>query len=179
MIEHRIVKLIKFGNSLTPTIQLSLVIIFGLVKSGIDLGLAISSHATQGPIGLALEALESSVFLLSCFVIFLYLPSPNKMLSIKTFNKVDDDLEPCKMPEPPKCAEFIVGLFVKKRYRAGILQDLEADFLKDIESGLSLGRARWRYWSSALSSAGPQMWAAVQRIGFIGAAADLAKRLLG
>jgi hypothetical protein len=87
------------------------------------------------------------------------------------------DVQP--RPEPPSWAEFIVGLCVKKRYRNGLLQSLEEDFIKDIASGRSLRRARLRYWSAALRSVGPQLWAAIKRIGFIGAATEFAHRFFG
>jgi len=84
-----------------------------------------------------------------------------------------------QVPEPPRAAEFLVGLFAKKRYRNGLLQNLEEDFNNDIVSGMSIWRARWRYRSAALNSIGPQFWMFVKRIGLVTAAfAEFARRLL-
>jgi hypothetical protein len=83
-----------------------------------------------------------------------------------------------QVPEPPQAAEFLVGLFAKKRYRNGLRQNLEEDFNNDIVSGMSIWRARSRYWSAALNSIGPQFWMFVKRIGLVTAFAEFARRLL-
>ena len=80
--------------------------------------------------------------------------------------------------EPPIIAEFLVGLFAKRRYRNGLLQSLEADFESDLAAGASVRRARSKYWSAALRSIWPQAKAWAKRIGIIGLIADYARRLL-
>ena len=81
--------------------------------------------------------------------------------------------------EPPRTAEFLVGLFAKKRYRKAVLRDLAEDFDSNLASGLSLDRAKRRYWAAALSSIGPQGLAALKRIGFVGLVFDYARRWMG
>jgi len=81
--------------------------------------------------------------------------------------------------EPPPVAEFLVGLFAKKRYRNSILSDLAEDFESDIASGISLDRAKRRYWAGALNSIGPQALAAVKRLGFWGLLVEAARRITG
>ncbi|CCJ06505.1 Hypothetical protein BN69_1054 [Methylocystis sp. SC2] len=83
------------------------------------------------------------------------------------------------MREPPLFAEFLVGLFAKKRYRASLLQCLDEDFRNDIVSGISLRRAKWRYWAAAVHTIFPQLWAAIKRIGVIGIVADYVRGKLG
>jgi hypothetical protein len=61
--------------------------------------------------------------------------------------------------EPPIVAEFLVGLCVKRRYRNGVRQNLKEDFENDLAAGASERRARWNYWSGALNSIGPRLWA--------------------
>lgn len=80
---------------------------------------------------------------------------------------------------PPGLAEFFVGLLSKKRYRNGLLQSLDEDFQNDLSAGVSLRRAQLRYWAAALNSTGPQLWAAVRRIGLIGIVADYIRAKLG
>ena len=75
--------------------------------------------------------------------------------------------------EPPRTAEFLVGLFAKKRYRKAILSDLAEDFDNNIAAGMSLNRAKRRYWAAALNSIGPQLLAAVKRIGIWGSSSRL------
>ena len=65
------------------------------------------------------------------------------------------DAQDQEQNEPPRTAEFLVGLFAKKRYRNAILRDLAEDFDSDIASGMSLDRAKRRYWAAALNSIGP------------------------
>ncbi|MDQ6867340.1 MAG: hypothetical protein M3178_02620 [Pseudomonadota bacterium] len=83
-----------------------------------------------------------------------------------------------KITEPPIIPEFLVGLFVKRRYRNGLLQNLEDDFESNLAAGATVRRARRKYWSAALHSIGPQLFAAAKRIGIIGLIADYARRLL-
>jgi len=72
-------------------------------------------------------------------------------------------------PEPPAVAEFLIGLFANnRRYGRAILSDLDEDFQNDIESGMTMARARRRYRSAALKSMGPQLCAAVKRTGIVG-----------
>jgi hypothetical protein len=87
--------------------------------------------------------------------------------------KQDHEILACNNSvEPPQLAEFLVGLLAKKRYRAGLLQSLDDDFQNDLINGLSLRRAQARYWAAALNSIGPQLWAAIKRVGVIGILAD-------
>jgi len=81
-----------------------------------------------------------------------------------------------KISDPPGGAEFLVGAFSKKRYRAALLQALSEDFGGDLAAGMSLRRARLRYWAAALNSIGPQMLAALKRIGVVGLVFDAARR---
>lgn len=80
--------------------------------------------------------------------------------------------------EPPRAAEMIVGALTKKRYRGALLADLDEEFHRGLSSGMSVKRARMRYWAAALNSIGPQLWAAARRIGLLGILADYARRLL-
>jgi hypothetical protein len=81
--------------------------------------------------------------------------------------------------EPPHLVEFLVGLFAKKRYRESLLQCLDQDFQKDINNGMSLRRAEWRYRAAAARSIFPQVCAAIKRIGVIGMLADYVRGKLG
>jgi hypothetical protein len=81
--------------------------------------------------------------------------------------------------EPPRLAEFLVGVFAKKRYRVAILSDLGEDFDRDITAGMSISRARWRYRAAALRSIGPQAYAALKRLGFVGLVFEAARRWIG
>lgn len=81
--------------------------------------------------------------------------------------------------EPPRLAEFLVGLFAKRRYRNAILRDLAEDFDSNLASGMTPNRAKWRYWAAALNSIGPQALAALKRIGIVGFLFDYARRLMG
>ncbi len=84
-----------------------------------------------------------------------------------------------ELQEPPRLAEFLVGLFVKKRHRNDILGGLAEDFNNDLAAGMSLRRAKRRYWAAALNSIGPQALAALKRIGFVGVVFDYARRWMG
>jgi len=89
-----------------------------------------------------------------------------------------EDLE--EAPEdPPRAAEFIIGVFAKKRYRKSILSDLAEDFALDIASGMSIRRARRRYWAAAVASVAPQAYAALKRIGVLGLLLEAARRFIG
>jgi hypothetical protein len=81
--------------------------------------------------------------------------------------------------EPPKIAEFMVGLFAKKRYRQAILSDLAEGFDSDLTAGMSVSRANRRYWSAAVNSIVPQALAAIKRIGLVGLVFDYARRWMG
>jgi hypothetical protein len=81
-------------------------------------------------------------------------------------------------PEPPILAEFLVGLCAKRRYRNGLLQNLEEKFESNLANGATIRRARRNYWAAALNSIGPQLLAAAKRVGIIGLIADYARRLL-
>lgn len=81
--------------------------------------------------------------------------------------------------DPPRLAEFFVGLLAKTHYRASLLQCLEEDFRNDLAADISLRRAKRRYWAAALNSIGPQFWAAIKRIGVIGVVADYVRGKLG
>ncbi|TLG78651.1 hypothetical protein [Methylocystis sp. B8] len=84
-----------------------------------------------------------------------------------------------KIHNPPALAEFLVGLFAKPKYRTSFLQCLDEDFRSDINAGMPLSRARWRYRAAALNSVGPQLWVAIKRIGVIGIVADYVRRKFG
>jgi hypothetical protein len=81
--------------------------------------------------------------------------------------------------EPPRIAEFLVGLFAKKRYRKAILSDLAEDFDSDLAAGMSVNHAGRRYWAAALNSIIPQALAALKRIGLVGLVFDYARRWMG
>ena len=81
--------------------------------------------------------------------------------------------------EPPKVAEIMVALFAKKRYRKAILSDLAEDFDSDLAAGMPLDRAERRYWAAALNSIGPQLLAAVKRLGIWGLIVEVARRING
>jgi hypothetical protein len=79
--------------------------------------------------------------------------------------------------EPPGVAELLVGCFIpKKRYREALLDDLDEVFQRDLSKGMTVGRARRRYWGRALPSIGPQLRGAAKRIGIFGLIADYARR---
>jgi hypothetical protein len=80
--------------------------------------------------------------------------------------------------EPPIIAEFLVGLCVNRRHRNGVLQNLEEDFEHDLAAGVSVRRARRKYWAATLNSIGPRLWALAKRVGIIGLIADYGRRLL-
>lgn len=80
---------------------------------------------------------------------------------------------------PPALAEFLVGLFATPKYRTSFLQCLDEDFRSDINAGMPLSRARWRYRAAALNSIGPQVCAWIKRIGVIGILADYVRGKLG
>jgi hypothetical protein len=80
--------------------------------------------------------------------------------------------------DPPRVAEFLLGVFVKKRYRNGLLQSLEEEFHNDLAC-MSLNRAKRRYWAAALNSMGPQMLATVKRLGLIGLVVDYLRNRFG
>jgi hypothetical protein len=85
-----------------------------------------------------------------------------------------------QMPsEPPRLAEFLVGLLAKKRYRNSILRDLAEDFDSNLVSGMSLDRANRCYWAAAINSIVPQALAALKRIGVLGLVFDYARRWMG
>lgn len=81
--------------------------------------------------------------------------------------------------EPPHLVEFLVGVFAKKRYRESLLQCLDEDFQKDINNGMSLRRAKWRYRAAAARTIFPQVCAAIKRVGVIGMLADYVRGKLG
>lgn len=81
--------------------------------------------------------------------------------------------------EPPRLAEFLVGLFAKKRYRNGLLQNLDEEFRDKLAAGISPRRAQMLYWAAAINSIGPQLWAAIKRVGVIGMVADYIRGRLG
>jgi hypothetical protein len=74
--------------------------------------------------------------------------------------------------EPPRVAELLVGWCIKKRYRKALLDDLDEDFQHDLSKGMTVARARLRYWGSVLGSIIPQLLALAKRIGIVGLIAD-------
>jgi hypothetical protein len=81
--------------------------------------------------------------------------------------------------EPPRVAELLVCCLGgrKKRYRRALFDDFDEDFQCDLSKGMTVARARRRYWGRALRSIGPQLWALAKQIGLIGLIADYARRL--
>ncbi|MGD9657198.1 MAG: hypothetical protein AB7U61_06095 [Methylocystis sp.] len=73
----------------------------------------------------------------------------------------------------------MIGLLSKRRYRSGLLYSLNEDFQNDLADGISLSRAKHRYWAAALNSVAPQIWAAIKRFGVIGILADYVRGKLG
>ena len=84
-----------------------------------------------------------------------------------------------QLNEPPRLAEFLVGVFAKKRYRKAILSDLAEDFDSDLAAGISVSHAGRRYWAAALNSIGPQLLAALKRFGFWGLIVEVTRRITG
>jgi hypothetical protein len=80
--------------------------------------------------------------------------------------------------EPPQVAELLVSWCIKKRYRGALLDDLDEVFQRDLTKGMTVARARLRYWGAALHSITPQLLAAAKRIGIFGLITDYARRLL-
>jgi hypothetical protein len=80
--------------------------------------------------------------------------------------------------EPPALAEFLAGLFASKKHRQAVLGDLEEKFNDDLARGISIARARRRYWASALHSVGPLLLASTKKIALIGAVVAAARKLL-
>lgn len=97
---------------------------------------------------------------------------------------VDKDFVVTKTPpvsprtEPPRIAELLVSWCTKKGYREALRDDLDEVFQRDLSNGLTVARARLRYWGGALHSITPQLLAGAKRIGIIGVIADYARRLL-
>jgi hypothetical protein len=81
--------------------------------------------------------------------------------------------------EPPRVAELLVCCLggPKKRYRRALFDDFDEDFQCDLSKGMTVDRARRRYWGRALRSIGPQLWALAKQIGIFGLIADYARRL--
>lgn len=100
------------------------------------------------------------------------------------FNSKPKPLVPASL-EPPGLAEILLCIFAKKRYRNGLLQCHAEVFFADLETGMSLARAKRRYWASVMASVGPQVWpllkrtvwSALKHLGVAAALADLAKHL--
>jgi hypothetical protein len=70
-----------------------------------------------------------------------------------------------------------VSWCTKKRYREALRDDLDEDFQHDLSKGMTVARARLRYWGSVLGSIIPQLLALAKRIGMVGLIADYAHRL--
>jgi hypothetical protein len=79
--------------------------------------------------------------------------------------------------EPPRVAELLVSWCIKKRYREALLDDFDEVFQRDLSKGMTVARARLRYWGGALNSITPQLLAAAKRIGIFGLITDYARRL--
>jgi hypothetical protein len=73
---------------------------------------------------------------------------------------------------PPKLAELLLYIFARAKDIDALAGDLEEYFERDRAEGMSLGRARRRYWGRTIRSIGPQMWQAVKRIGLFGLIAN-------
>jgi hypothetical protein len=101
-----------------------------------------------------------------------------KMATNRGFKLTDTSQNLGQKAEPPILAEFLVGLCAKRRYRTGLLQNLEEDFESNLADGATVRRARRSYWAAALNSIGPQLLASAKRVGIIGLIADYARRLL-
>ncbi len=93
------------------------------------------------------------------------------------------------IPEPPILAELLLGLFAKnEKYRSSISDSLEEMFEADILKGMTVKRARRRYWITTLRSILPQLKQALirgarwsfkwlQRLGFIAILASALKNM--
>jgi hypothetical protein len=79
--------------------------------------------------------------------------------------------------EPPRVAELLVSWCINKPYREALLYDFDEDFQRDLSKGMTVARARLRYWGGALNSITPQLLAAAKRIGIFGLFTDYARRL--
>ena len=60
-----------------------------------------------------------------------------------------------------------------------VRRGLDEDFQNDLADGMSLSRAKYWYWAATLRSIGPQLGAAMKRIGVIGIVADYVRGRLG
>ena len=52
--------------------------------------------------------------------------------------------------ESPRIAELLVSWCTKKGYRKALRDDLDEVFQRDLSNGMTVARARLRYWGGAL-----------------------------
>jgi hypothetical protein len=76
---------------------------------------------------------------------------------------------------PPFAAEWLIALLMSSRRAAALLGDLEEKFNRNIESR-GVRRARALYWSEALRSIGPILWAKAKKLGVIAVIAEMWRR---
>jgi hypothetical protein len=107
-----------------------------------------------------------------------HLPGEQGTFALRSSEQSSILLHHSPKTEPPRVAEFLVSWCIKKRYRKALFDDLDEDFQRDLSKGITVARARLRYWGSALHSITPQLLALAKRIGIFGLIADYARRLL-
>jgi hypothetical protein len=66
---------------------------------------------------------------------------------------------------PPLVAEFLLCLFARKKDTVTLVGDLQEYFSRDLDAGISVRRAKARYWARVLGSIGPQVWQMLLRVG--------------
>jgi hypothetical protein len=73
--------------------------------------------------------------------------------------------------EPPGLAEILLCIFApitRAKDIDGLMGDFAERFARDSASGMSRRRAVCRYWGRVLRSVRPQIWQAIQRVGWLG-----------
>lgn len=97
--------------------------------------------------------------------------------------EVAEGLEPAEIvkveeepqPEPPAAADFIITALMGSKAADAAIGDLTEVFRKDISSGMSLTRAKAKYWGEVFFLAGPMLKELAKRLGLM----VLAGKLLG
>lgn len=91
---------------------------------------------------------------------------------------VSESLEVLEVPqkaEPPAAADFIITAMMGSKAADAAIGDLTEVFRKDIDSGMSLTRAKAKYWGEVFFLAGPMLKELAKRFGLM----VLAGKLLG
>jgi hypothetical protein len=82
--------------------------------------------------------------------------------------------------EPPGLAESLLIIFARRTTRTKDIDALVGDFAerfeRDCASGMSRPRAVRLYWAHVVSSIWPQIWQAIQRVGWLGLIAEFLRR---